>query len=104
MNCHGNMAIIFILKFVFFFHLFYFFTFLFLKVKKGLEKLYRRMEKDLTEEVGMLRVVWGSMQKTFMDQYGHFTKLIERCYPGANITLEFELKHVIDYFQSISDD
>ena len=66
-----------------------------MKVKKGLEKLYHRIEKDLTEEVGMLRVVWGSMQKAFMDQYEHFTKLIELCYPGANITLEFELKHVI---------
>ena len=75
-----------------------------MKVKKGLEKLYRQIEKDLTEEVGMLRVVLGSMQKAFMDQYEHFTKLIELCYPGANITLEFELKHVIDYFQSISDD
>ena len=75
-----------------------------MKVKKGLEKLYRRIEKDLTEEVGMLRVVWGSMQKAFMDQYEHFTKLIEQCYPRANITLAFELKHFIDYFQSISDD
>ncbi len=78
-------------------------VFKFFQVKKGLEKLYRRLDKDLTEEVGLLRVIWGSMQKSFMELYQHFTKLIAKCYPGANISLEFELQNIIEYFQSISD-
>ena len=49
------MEIILTLKFIFFCLLVLFFHFPFLKVKKGLEKLYCRIEKDITEEVGMLR-------------------------------------------------
>ena len=77
---------------------------LFLQVKKGLEKLYRRCERDVTEELGRLRVIWGAMQKAFIDQYEHFTKLMETCYPGSNIQLEFKLDDIIEYFRSISED
>ena len=74
------------------------------QVKKGLEKLYKRCDKDLSEESGRLRVVWGAMQEAFINQYDHFTKLIQKCYPGSNIQLEFKLDDVIEYFHSISDD
>lgn len=40
------------------------------QVKKGLEKLYRRVEKDVSEEV--LEVVWGAMQEAFMEQFRRF--------------------------------
>ena len=66
--------------------------------------MYRRIEKDLTDDVGLLRVIWGSMQKAFMELYQHFSKLIAKCYPGAAISMEFELQNIIEYFQSISDD
>uniref|UniRef100_A0A1X7VCF4 Exocyst complex component Sec3 PIP2-binding N-terminal domain-containing protein n=1 Tax=Amphimedon queenslandica TaxID=400682 RepID=A0A1X7VCF4_AMPQE len=74
------------------------------EVKKGLEKLYKRCDKDLSEESGRLRVVWGAMQEAFINQYDHFTKLMEKCYPGANMQLEFKLADIIEYFRSISDD
>ena len=40
------------------------------QVKKGLEKLYRRVEKEISEEE--LQVVWGAMQEAFMEQYRRF--------------------------------
>ena len=43
---------------------------LFSQVKKGLEKLYRRVEKEVSEEE--LQVVWGAMQEAFMEQYRRF--------------------------------
>ena len=51
-----------------------------LQVKRGLEKLYRRVEKDVSEEV--LEVVWGDMQHCLMVQCAKFNKLIQDCYPG----------------------
>ena len=74
-----------------------------LQVKKGLEKLYRRIDGDLTEEVALLRVTWGAMQNAFMQQYKHFEKLIAQCYPGANIKLEFDLTNLMTYFNEISE-
>lgn len=69
-------------------------------MKRGLEKLYRRVEKDVSEEV--LQVVWGGMQEAFIGQCSKFQSLIAECYPGANITLEFTLEDLAEYFASIS--
>lgn len=69
-------------------------------MKRGLEKLYRRVEKDVSEEV--LQVVWGGMQEAFIEQCRRFQSLIAECYPGASITLEFTLDNLAEYFVSIS--
>ena len=61
------------------------------------------MEKDLSEDVGQLRVTCGIMTKQFMEQFQHFEKLIEKCYPGSNLQLEFSLSDIIHYFQTISE-
>ncbi len=42
-------------------------------MKRGLEKLYRRMEKDVSEEE--LEVVWGAMQEALMEQFQRFQVL-----------------------------
>lgn len=70
------------------------------QVKRGLEKQYRRIEKEVSEEVQ--RVVWGGMQESFMEQFKRFEELIEKCYPGSNITLEFTIKDLVEYFATIS--
>lgn len=70
------------------------------QVKRGLEKLYRRVEKDVSEEV--LQVVWGGMQEAFIEQCQRFESLIAECYPGANITLDFTVNDLAEYFASIS--
>uniref|UniRef100_UPI00358DE69F exocyst complex component 1 isoform X1 n=2 Tax=Myxine glutinosa TaxID=7769 RepID=UPI00358DE69F len=55
------------------------------EVKKGLENLYRKVEKHFCEEENLLQVVWRSLQEVFIRQYKHFEELIARCYPGSGI-------------------
>ena len=37
-----------------------------------------------------------------MEQFKRFEELIEKCYPGSNITLEFTIKDLVEYFTTIS--
>jgi hypothetical protein len=71
------------------------------EVRKGLEKLYRKVEKDVSEEEGLLTVVWGHMQEAFINQVLQFNSLIKKCYPGANIALLFSIEELQQYFVSI---
>ena len=67
-----------------------------LKVKKGLDKLYHKMEKDMSD-ASQLEVTWGIMQKAFIEQFKEFEDLIEKCYPGSSITLEFTIEDLTNY-------
>ena len=70
------------------------------QVKKGLEKLYRKVEKDICEEEGMLQVVWVNIQNAFIKQCQHFTSLINHCYPDSNISFEFSLEDIEEFFSN----
>ncbi|KAM3831737.1 exocyst complex component 1 isoform 5-T5 [Vipera latastei] len=72
------------------------------EVKKGLDNLYKKVDKHLCEEENLLQVVWHSMQDEFIRQYKHFEGLIARCYPGSGITMEFTIQDILDYFSSIA--
>ncbi|XP_053314517.1 exocyst complex component 1 isoform X2 [Spea bombifrons] len=72
------------------------------EVKKGLDNLYRKVDKHLCEEENLLQVVWHSMQDEFIRQYKHFEALIEKCYTGAGITMEFTIQDILEYFSSIA--
>lgn len=72
------------------------------EVKKGLESLYRKVEKHLCEEENLLQVVWHSMQEEFIRQYKYIQGLIERCYPGSMITLEFSINDILQFFSDIA--
>eukprot|EP00079_Xenopus_tropicalis_P020684 XP_012811833.1 PREDICTED: exocyst complex component 1 isoform X1 [Xenopus tropicalis] len=72
------------------------------EVKKGLENLYRKVDKHLCEEENLLQVVWHSMQDEFIRQYKHFEGLIEKCYTGVGITMEFSIQEILEYFSSIA--
>ncbi|MEE6461969.1 hypothetical protein FKM82_001458 [Ascaphus truei] len=72
------------------------------EVKKGLDNLYRKVDKHLCEEENLLQVVWHSMQDEFIRQYKHFEELIEYCYTGAGITMEFTIQDTLEYFSSIA--
>ncbi|CAH1777406.1 unnamed protein product, partial [Owenia fusiformis] len=62
------------------------------EVKKGLDNLYKKVEKHLCDEENLAQVVWHSMQDDFIKQYNHFDELIKKCYPGSNVTLEFTMR------------
>ena len=66
------------------------------KVKKGLDKLYHKMEKDMSD-ASQLEVTWGIMQKAFIEQFKEFEDLIEKCYPGSSITLVFTIEDLTNY-------
>ncbi|XP_008305397.1 exocyst complex component 1 isoform X6 [Cynoglossus semilaevis] len=72
------------------------------EVKKGLDNLYKKVDKHLCEEESLLQVVWHSMQDEFIRQYKHFEDLIGRCYPGSSITMEFTIQDMLEYFSSIA--
>lgn len=72
------------------------------EVKKGLESLYRKVEKHLCEEENLLQVVWHSMQDEFIRQYKYIESSISSCYPGAMISLEFSINDILDFFSDIA--
>jgi len=65
-----------------------------------LEKLYRKVEKDICEEEGMLQVVWVNIQNAFIRQYQRFIRLIDLCYPDSNIMFEFSLEDIEEFFST----
>ena len=72
------------------------------EVKKGLDSLYKKVERHLSEEEGLTQVVWRAMQEEFISQYKNVEDLIQRCYPGAQIALEFTINEVLEYFSDIA--
>ncbi|XP_058829670.1 exocyst complex component 1 [Topomyia yanbarensis] len=72
------------------------------EVKKGLEHLYKKVEKHLCEEENLLQVVWRAMQEEFIAQYNSLELWIQRCYAGAMITLDFTIKDILDFFSEIA--
>lgn len=72
------------------------------EVKKGLEHLYRKVEKHLCEEENLLQVVWHSMQDEFIKQIKYFESMISKCYPDAGVTFEFTIDNLLGYFSDIA--
>jgi len=73
------------------------------EVKKGLEEMYRKVEKHTSEpDSNLIQVIWRSMQEEFITQYKAIQEMIERCYPDANITLLFTIDDVLNVFSEIA--
>lgn len=72
------------------------------EVKKGLEQLYRKVEKHLCEEENLLQVVWREMQDEFIRQYNYLEERIQKCYADAMINLEFTIDDILSFFTEIA--
>nr|XP_018898430.1 PREDICTED: exocyst complex component 1 isoform X2 [Bemisia tabaci] len=72
------------------------------EVHRGLEQLYRKVEKHLCEEENLLQVVWRAMQEEFIVQYKHIDDMIQRCYPGSMVTLDFTIDNILQFFSEIA--
>ncbi|XP_037933042.1 exocyst complex component 1 [Teleopsis dalmanni] len=72
------------------------------EVKKGLENLYKKVEKHLCEEENLLQVVWHAMQEEFIAQYNFLEERIQKCYAGAMINLEFNIQDILNFFSDIA--
>lgn len=73
------------------------------KVKKGLEELYLKVEKHTAEDDNrLLQVVWREMQEEFIRQYNHYDNLLQQCYSGTGIKMDFTLSDILNYFSEIA--
>lgn len=72
------------------------------EVKKGLENLYKKVEKHLCEEENLLQVVWRAMQEEFLSQLSQYEEFISRCYPGSMILLDFTIEEILNFFSEIA--
>ncbi|KAK7495288.1 hypothetical protein BaRGS_00013470 [Batillaria attramentaria] len=72
------------------------------EVKKTLEHLYKKVEKQLCEEENLLQVVWHEMQDVFINQYKRYDDLMKKCYPDSQLALEFTIDNVLQYFSDIA--
>ncbi|CAG8700524.1 17178_t:CDS:10, partial [Acaulospora morrowiae] len=61
-----------------------------------------RVDKHFTEEEGLLQVVWHSIEEVVLRNQDRFTSIINRCYPDANITLEFTKDDLLSYFSELA--
>ncbi|GFG36144.1 hypothetical protein Cfor_10782 [Coptotermes formosanus] len=65
------------------------------EVKKGLDMFYDNI-------YGYLQVVWRAMQEEFIQQYKYIEELIQRCYPGSMIVLDFSIQNILEFFSEIA--
>ncbi|KAM9274271.1 exocyst complex component 1-like [Morus bassanus] len=72
------------------------------EVKRALETLYRKIHKYLSPEENLLPVVWHAMEQEFIRQYQEFEDLIQRCYAGSGIAMDFTTEDLLSYFNSIT--
>lgn len=72
------------------------------EVRKSLHRLYRTVEKHLSEEGGLLQVVWRAMQEEFIAQHVALQARIAACYPAAGLTLPLTTQHILDAFSDIA--
>jgi len=73
------------------------------EVKKGLEEMYRKVGKHISDpDSTLIQVNWRSMQEEFIAQYKAIENLIQRCYPDANIKLSFTVDDVLNVFSLIA--
>ncbi|CAF0977524.1 unnamed protein product [Rotaria sordida] len=68
------------------------------EVKRGLENLYKKIEKHLSENSSLMQAIWHDIQTLVLEEHQRMTKLIELCYPNSNIQLEFTVEHLLTFF------
>lgn len=73
------------------------------EVRKGLEEMYRRIEKHASEpDSNLIQVIWHAMQTEFLSQYKSIQSMIERCYPSSNLGLTFTIDDILQVFIDIA--
>ncbi|KAI8872423.1 hypothetical protein GQ42DRAFT_161319 [Ramicandelaber brevisporus] len=79
------------------------------EVKRGLEVLLKRVEKHFsatspqTEESQQLRsTVWMAVKDEMIRQHQRFMGLVRKCYPGADVSLDFAERDLTAWFNELS--
>ena len=71
------------------------------EVRKGLETIFKKVDKHLSSELGMNQVVLHQMQTQMIALYKNINDLIYRCYPDTGIKLDFTIEDLVKYFSEI---
>ncbi|GMT35969.1 hypothetical protein PFISCL1PPCAC_27266, partial [Pristionchus fissidentatus] len=72
------------------------------EVRKGLEQLYKKLEKHLVDNSSLLQVVWRNMQEAFIKQLQSYQQIMAECYPNSKIDLEVSIDDVLSFFSDIA--
>ncbi|KAI8916885.1 exocyst complex component Sec3-domain-containing protein [Entophlyctis helioformis] len=72
------------------------------EIKKGLEALYKRVDKHFAEEEGLHQVVWRGIQEEFTRQLRRFEELIAKCYPEVSMRLDFTMDELLGFFSELA--
>jgi hypothetical protein len=75
------------------------------EIRKGLETLYKRVEKHFSVEEGrgqLLQVVWRAIQEDVVHCIQRFETLIQLCYSDCNLKLECTIEEVLNSFSEIT--
>jgi len=71
------------------------------EVKKGLEVLYKKIEKYVTE-AGLIQVLWHNLQEAFVRQFERYEELVKLCYPNSNVHLSVSINEILEFFSNIA--
>ncbi|KAL5964911.1 Exocyst complex component 1 [Taenia solium] len=72
------------------------------EVKKGLDNLRKKVEKNLSEEANLFPVVWRSIQSEVTKQCMFYEELIRKCYSDSGLALDFTIDDLQKYFSEIA--
>ncbi|KAJ1569360.1 GTP-Rho binding exocyst subunit [Cladochytrium tenue] len=73
------------------------------EIWKGLEQLYKRVERHFTEEAaGLLQVVWRAIQAEYTKHLKRYEELIVLCYPESGLKVEFTIDDLLGYFSELA--
>ncbi|KAJ3238126.1 hypothetical protein HDU77_011556, partial [Chytriomyces hyalinus] len=73
------------------------------EIKKGLDALYKRVEKNFTNEDGsLLQVVWRGIQEACTNSLKRYEVLISLCYPDTGLKVLFTIDDLLGYFSDIA--
>ncbi|KAJ3329805.1 hypothetical protein HDU76_007107 [Blyttiomyces sp. JEL0837] len=73
------------------------------EIKKGLEQLYKRVEKHFSDEVGgLLQVVWRGIQSEYTKQLKRYEELIALCYSESGLKIELTMEDLLSYFSELA--
>ncbi|KAI3655080.1 hypothetical protein MP228_000460 [Amoeboaphelidium protococcarum] len=70
--------------------------------KKGLDSLFKRVEKHFQDNSGLLQVVWRNVQEQYLRLHSDFEAMILKCFPGSDLHLQVTVNDLCEYFSDIA--
>jgi transposase-like protein len=67
-----------------------------------LEAVYKRVDKQFSEEEGLLQVIWRGIQEEFCRQLRKYEELLSKCYPEVTVRLEFTMEEILVFFSDLA--